>query len=212
MVILKLEQLELGQLPRLPPPLGLLRATSAGRHPAGLHQGHQHGKGEKLPRPLLHLQPLQRLPSAQGLVPEPLVLLPKQRHLRLPHHQQRAQLRLPALQEFPERPPLAKPERERHLQHHKPKDRWHLRQRAIPAAEVGRHPKRAAPSHLSLQPGKEAIPWRELRPGSRGKNGRKIEQRLFFRKRVINLEINLHIYLENRTFATKFLLNCNFAA
>ena len=89
--------------------------VQAGRHPAGLHQGHQHGKGEKLPRPLLHLQPLQRLPSAQGLVPEPLVLLPKQRHLRVPHHQQRAQLRLPALQEFPERPPLAKPERERHL-------------------------------------------------------------------------------------------------
>ena len=83
---------------------------------------------------------------------------------------------------------------------------------AIPAAEVGRHPKRAAPPHLSLQPGQEAIPWRELRPGSRGKNGRKIEQRLFFRKRVINLEINLHIYLENRTFATNFLLNCNFAA
>ena len=59
--------LELGQFPRLPPPLGLLRATSAGRHPAGLHQGRQYGQGEKLLRPLLHLQPLQRLPSAQGL-------------------------------------------------------------------------------------------------------------------------------------------------
>lgn len=159
----------------------------AGRHPAGLHQGRQHGQGEKLPRPLLHLQPLQRLPSAQGLVPEPLVLLPKQRHLRFPHHLQRAQLRLPALQEFPERPPLAKPERERHLQHQAPKDRWHLRQCAVPAAEVGRHPKRAAPPHLPLQPGKEAIPWRELRPGSRGKNGRKIGQRLFFSKRGIIL-------------------------
>jgi hypothetical protein len=26
------------------------------------------------------------------------------------------------------------------------------------------------------------------------------------------LEINLYIYLEYRTFATNFLLNCNFAA
>lgn len=155
----------------------------AGRHPAGLHQGRQHGQGEKLPRPLLHLQPLQRLPSSKGLVPEPLVLLPKQRHLRFPHHLQRAQLRLPALQEFPERPPLAKPERKRHLQHQAPKDRWHLRQCAVPAAEVGRHPKRAAPPHLPLQPGKEAIPWRELCPGSRGKNGRKIEKLSRFKYR-----------------------------
>lgn len=98
-----------GQLPWLPPSLGLLRTTSTGRHSAGLHKCHQHGQGEKFPRPLLHLQPLQRLPPAKGLVPEPLVLLPKQRHLRFRHHQQRAQLRLPALQEFPERPPLAKP-------------------------------------------------------------------------------------------------------
>ncbi len=52
--------------------------------------------------------------------------------------------------------PLAKSERERHLQHHKPKDRWHLWQRAVPAAEVGRHPKRAAPPHLSLQPGQRS--------------------------------------------------------
>ena len=150
--------------------------VQAGRHPAGLHQGRQHGQGEKLPRPLLHLQPLQRLPSSKGLVHEPLVLLPKQRHLRFPHPLQRAQLRLPALQEFPERPSLAKPERERHLQHQAPKDRRYLRQRTVPAAEVGRHPKRPAPPHLSLQPGQEAIPWRELCPGSRGTNGRKIEK------------------------------------
>ena len=155
---------------------------------AGIQQGFikaiSMGKEKSFHDPLLHLQPLQRLPSAQGLVHEPLVLLPKQRHLRFPHHQQRAQLRLPALQKLPERPPLAKSERERHLQHHKPKDRRHLRQRKVPAAEVGRHPKRAAPPHLPLQPGEEAIPWRELRPGSRGKNGGKIEQRLFFRKGV----------------------------
>ena len=36
------------------------------------------------------------------------------------------------------------------------------------------------------------------------------QQRLFFRKGVIKLEINLHINLEYRIFATKFLLNCNF--
>ena len=38
------------------------------------------------------------------------------------------------------------------------------------------------------------------------------QQRLFFEKWVIKLEINLYIFLEYRTFATKYLLNCNFAA
>ncbi len=38
------------------------------------------------------------------------------------------------------------------------------------------------------------------------------QQRLFFRKKVINLEINLYIFLKNRTFVTRFLLNCNFEA
>ena len=38
------------------------------------------------------------------------------------------------------------------------------------------------------------------------------QQRLFLEKRGIKLEINLYIYLEYRTFATNFLLNCNFAA
>lgn len=38
------------------------------------------------------------------------------------------------------------------------------------------------------------------------------QQRLFLEKRGIKLEINLYIYLEYRTFAMNFLLNCNFAA
>ena len=38
------------------------------------------------------------------------------------------------------------------------------------------------------------------------------QQRLFLEKRGIKLEMNLYIYLEYRTFATNFLLNCNFAA